>query len=90
MPFVRPVTVIDVQGAVHVAVMAPGDEVAMNDVIAEPPVLAGAVNGTVAWALPAVAVPMVGAPGTALGVTLFDADDGAPVPTALAAATVNV
>jgi hypothetical protein len=32
-------------------------------VIAEPPVLAGAVNDTVACPLPAVAVPIVGAPG---------------------------
>jgi hypothetical protein len=31
--------------------------------MAEPPLLAGAVNDTVAWVLPAVAVPMVGAPG---------------------------
>jgi hypothetical protein len=34
-------------------------------VIAAPPLLAGAVKATLAWALPAVAVPMVGAPGTA-------------------------
>jgi hypothetical protein len=37
-----------------------------------------------------VAVPIVGAPGVVAGVTLFDAADGAPVPTALMAATVNV
>ena len=32
--------------------------------IALPPLVDGAVNVTDAWALPAVAVPMVGAPGT--------------------------
>ena len=32
--------------------------------MAEPPVEAGAVNVTEAWVSPAVAVPMVGAPGT--------------------------
>ena len=32
--------------------------------MAEPPLLAGAVKVTLACALPAVAVPMVGAPGT--------------------------
>jgi hypothetical protein len=32
-------------------------------VIADPPVLAGAVNDTEACPLPAVAVPIVGAPG---------------------------
>ena len=29
-----------------------------------PPVVVGAENATVAWLLPAVAAPMVGAPGT--------------------------
>jgi hypothetical protein len=90
VPFVRPLTTIDAQGATHVPVAPPGAEVAVNDVMAEPPSLAGAVNATVACELPAVAVPIVGAPGTAEGVTLFDAADGAPVPTALMAATVNV
>ncbi len=47
-----------------VPVRPPGLEVTVYAVIAAPPVLAGAVNATSAWALPAVAVPMVGAPGT--------------------------
>ena len=51
---------------------------------------AGAVNVTVACAFPAVAVPMVGAPGTVAGVTLLDAAEAGPVPTALVAVTVNV
>jgi hypothetical protein len=55
--------------------------------------LLGAVKVTVALALPAVAVPMVGAPGTVaddIGVTPFDAEEAAPVPTLLVAVTVNV
>jgi hypothetical protein len=62
-------------------------------VIAAPPVLAGAAQFTVAEALPAVAVPMVGAAGAvavlvaALGVTEFDAADRAPGPAELIART---
>jgi hypothetical protein len=48
------------------------------------------VKATVAFALPAVAVPIVGAPGTPAGVTLFDAAEAAPVPIALGAVTVKV
>ena len=58
--------------------------------IAEPPLLDGAVKVTLALALPAVAVPIVGAPGTVDGVTLLDAADAAPVPSALVAVTVKV
>ena len=58
--------------------------------IAEPPFDAGAVNATVAWAFPAVAVPMTGAPGGPTGVALFDAADAGPVPAALLAVTVKV
>ena len=48
---------------------------------------------TIALALPAVAVPIVGAPGTVaatFGVTLFDAAEVAPAPIAFVALTVNV
>jgi hypothetical protein len=58
--------------------------------MAEPPLLAGAVNVTVAWAFPAVAVPIVGAPGTVEGVTEFEAELAGPVPIALVAVTVKV
>ena len=58
--------------------------------IGDPPVLPDAVKVTVACALPAVAVPIVGAVGTVAGVTLFDAADGALLPIALVAMTVNV
>ena len=61
--------------------------------MALPPSLAGAVQETVAEALPAVAVTAVGAPGTvagATGVTLLDASEGELLPTAFVAMTVNV
>ena len=50
----------------------------------------GAVNVTLACALPAVAVTAVGAPGTVRGVTLFDGAEAAPEPAAFVATTVNV
>jgi hypothetical protein len=48
------------------------------------------VKLTVALLFPAVAVPIVGAPGTVAGVTLLEAADAAPVPTPLVAVTVKV
>ena len=48
------------------------------------------MNVIVACALPAVAVPIIGAPGTVTGVALFDAADAEPVPTSLVAVIVNV
>ena len=64
----------------------------MYEVIAAPPFDAGAVNATVAWPLPGVAVTPVGAPGAtgAAGTTAFDAAEGALFPTELCAVTVNV
>jgi hypothetical protein len=48
-----------------VPVNPPGLDVAVYEVIAVPPLLTGAVNATVAVVDPvAVAVPIVGAPGT--------------------------
>ena len=60
--------------------------------MALPPSLVGAVKLTVACALPPVAVPVTGAPGTtiALGVTLLDVADASPVPITLVAFTVQV
>jgi hypothetical protein len=87
VPLVKPVTVIGL--TVPVAVSPPGLEVAVYPVIDPPPLLDGAVNAKVACALPAVAVPMVGAPGTVAGVTRLDAADGGPVPTELVAVTVK-
>ena len=58
--------------------------------IAAPPLLAGAVQLTVAEALPATAGPIVGAPGTVRGVTEVDAAETLPTPMLFVAVTVNV
>jgi hypothetical protein len=73
-----------------VPVLAPGFEVAVYPVIADPPSLDGAVNDTLACASPFVAVPIVGAPGTVDGVTELEAELARPVPLALVAVTVKV
>jgi len=71
--------------------MPPGDDVAVYDVIVEPPLLAGAVYATVAVdELVAVAVPIVGAPGTVMVVIELLAEEDALLPTAFVAYTVNV
>jgi hypothetical protein len=72
------------------AVIPPGVEVTVYPVIALPPLSAGAVQLTPAEAFPAVAVTLVGAPGTAIGVTLLDAAEAGPSPAAFVATTVNV
>ena len=59
---VKPVTVIGLEAPVPV--IPPGLEVTVYPVMADPPFELGAVNVTEACVLPAVAVPMVGAPGT--------------------------
>jgi hypothetical protein len=67
VPAVNPETVIGDDAAVPV--ILPGLEVAVYTVIAEPPSSVGAVNVTDADDAPdCVAVPMVGAPGTVLGI----------------------
>jgi hypothetical protein len=55
-----------------------------------PPLLPGAEKVTDAFPFPAVAVPIVGAPGAAAGVTLLDAEDAALVPMPVVAVTVKV
>jgi hypothetical protein len=85
---VSPVTVTGL--AEPVFVKPPGLEVTVYPVIGEPPSLVGAVNVTVAWVIPAVAVPIVGAPGTVEGVTEFEAELGRLVPLAFVAVTVKV
>jgi hypothetical protein len=88
VPLVSPVTVI---GLVEpVPVILPGVEVAVYPVIADPPLLAGAVNVTIACALPAVAIPIVGVPGTVEGVTEFEAALAGLFPLAFVAITVKV
>jgi hypothetical protein len=55
-----------------------------------PPLEEGAINATLAWALPAVATGLVGAPGTILGITDPDATEATEFPAALVATTVKV
>ena len=58
--------------------------------MAEPPLLTGGVNVMVAWPLPLVAVPIVGASGTVAGVIELLGLEDALVPTVLVAVTVKV
>ena len=61
--------------------------------MAEPPVELGAVKATLACALPAVTVPMVGAPGAvaaAVGVAEALLEEAALVPPVLVAVTLQV
>jgi hypothetical protein len=74
-------------------VVCPLEDVTVYPVMGDPPVLAGAVQLTVADASPPVAVPIAGALGRtagAAGVTGLDAVDARLVPTALMARTVKV
>ena len=81
----RPVTVI---GETPPLVEIP-PQVAVKPVIALPPLFDGGVKAMLATVLPAVAVPMIGAPGTVRGVT-FVGVDAVPGPTALIAVTVQL
>ena len=90
VPLVSPVTIAVSVLPPTVAVLPPGDDVTVYPVMALPPLFVGAVQVTVAWALPPVAVPIVGAPGTVAGVTELDAAEAALLPMALVAKTVNV
>ena len=85
MPLTRPVKLI---GGAPLAEIAPGLQVAVKAVMALPPLLAGGVKAMLATVLPAVAAPMVGAPGTVNGVTITAAD-AAPGPKLLLAVTVQ-
>ena len=59
--------------------------------MALPPLEAGALNATLACALPAVATGLVGAPGTVNdGITAPDATEAEELPAALVATTVKV
>ena len=55
-----------------------------------PPLTAGALKATLALVFPALAAPIVGAPGTVTGVTALVGAEGRPVPKALEAVTVKV
>ena len=95
VPFVSPVTVVEVAGGLPVTVtgvcaVVPTYGVTVYLVSVLPPLLVGAIQLTVAWPLPAVAVTPVGAPGRPFGVTALDADESGPVPFAVVADTLNV
>jgi hypothetical protein len=87
VPLIRPVMVI---GEDPPDAVCPPLEVTVYEVIAEPPVLPGALKVIVASPLPAVAVPMVGAPGVVAGVTAPLALEAVLVPMVLVAFTVKV
>jgi hypothetical protein len=97
VPFVNPVTVVEVAAGLPVTVTAvwavgPTNGVTVYLVIVLPPLLVGAVQLTAAEALPPVAVTAVGALGAdgAAGVTAFDGAESGPVPLPLVADTLKV
>jgi hypothetical protein len=74
-----------------VQVAPAGEDVIVYPVIADPPLLAGAVNVTVAEPdVVLVAVTDVGAPGTVAGTTLGEDAEGDDVNNPLLAVTPNV
>jgi hypothetical protein len=72
------------------AVKPPGEDVTVYPVMELPPVKFGAVNATLACALPAVATRLVGEPGTVNGVIAADVAEATEFPIALVATTVKV
>jgi hypothetical protein len=88
VPSVRPDTVTG--HVVADACAPPGEAVAVYEVIDAPPLLAGAVQLTVACWSPATAEMPVGGSDGPVGVTALDAAEAEPVETALLAVTVNV
>ena len=88
-PFVMPVTVMGLVVPLAWAVVAPvAVQTAAYVVIAEPPFDAGAVNAICACVFPAVAAPIVGAPGIVAGVTVALAD-AVELPRAFVAITLH-
>jgi len=90
VPFVRPVTVVEVALGSAVAVSPPGSEVAVYPVIGLPPSSDGAVQYTVASPFPATAVTFVGASGIVAGVMALERSEDGPVPAGFVAVTVKV
>ena len=89
VPFVSPVTVAVVAPVVLV-VLPPGVAVTVYPLTAKPPLLTGAAQDKVAWAIPATAETPVGEPGTVAGVTVLDRAEKIPVPSSLVAWTWNL
>ena len=55
-----------------------------------PPLKAGALNVTAIWALPGATAGAAGGSGTVDGITVAEAPESGPVPSAFLAATVHV
>jgi hypothetical protein len=87
-PFANPETVTGEDAPE--AVKLPGLDVTVYEEIAAPPFEAGAEKLTVAWVLPAVATPIVGASGVVAGVIELEAAEAALAPAELVAVTVKV
>ena len=85
---VNPVTISGL--VAPVADRPPGVESTVYWLMGWPPSEAGAVKVTVACPVPAVAVPIVGAPGIVAGITTLEGFDGKPVPLEFLAVTVNL
>ena len=85
---VRPDTIIGLPAPAPL--IAPGFDVTVYSVMADPPLLAGGVKFTVTCPFPPITDPIVGAPGTVTGVTEADGEDAAPAPTVFEAVTVKV
>ena len=97
VPFVSPVTVQLVAGALTVQVLFSESglpevsrAVTVYEVTAEPPLLSGAVNDTTADAFAVVAVRFVGGPGILAGVTADEATESVDVPEAFVAVVSNL
>jgi hypothetical protein len=88
VPLVRPVIVRGEDAPL--AVVPPGFAVAVYEVMAEPPVLAGAENETTSVVFPAVTETFCGTLGTVAGVTELLATDALESPTPFVALTVKV
>jgi hypothetical protein len=88
---VSPLTVIVPEPAwASVAMIPPGFDVALYEVIGEPPLDDGAVKATVAVNPVAFTAPIVGAPGAPCGVTEVEALDETEVPPEFVAVAVKV
>ena len=89
-PSVNPVIVQEVAEVVLQCLLVSCTAVAIYPVIAEPPLTPGAVHETVACSVPAVAVALLGAPGTVFGITAAEGEDAGLVPWEFVAVTVKV
>ena len=87
-PFVSPATVSGLEAPVDV--LPPGDAITWYELIAAPPLLAGAANATATFPSSGVAPTIDGCPGIVAGVTGSEGIDGGLSPATFVAVTVNV